>query len=61
MGIYTKDAIKNLQDAVDLLIESIIESGEIDLYSLIQDPENEAQNLKSQIQVSDIPMITVAV
>ena len=60
-GYTQKDTIKNLQDAVDLLIESIIESGKIDLYSLIQDPENDAQYLQSQIQVSDIPMITVAV
>ena len=49
-GYTQKEALKNLQDAVNLLIECILEQGE----ELPSEP-------RSQIQVSDVPLIAVNV
>ncbi|MDE0485241.1 MAG: type II toxin-antitoxin system HicB family antitoxin [Candidatus Poribacteria bacterium] len=49
-GYTQKEALKNLQDAVDLVIECIIEQG-----------EKLPSESRPQIQVSDIPLIVVNV
>ena len=49
-GYTEKEALENLKNAVDLLIEYMSEVGE----SLPEEP-------RSQIQVSDVPLITVTV
>ena len=49
-GYTQKEALKNLQDAVDLLVEYLLEHGE----ELPSEP-------RSQIQVSDVPLIAVNV
>ncbi len=49
-GYTQKEALKNLQDAVDLLIECILEQG-----------EELPSESSPQIQVSDIPLIVVNV
>ena len=45
-GYTQKEALKNLQDAVDLLVESFLEHG-----------EELPSGLSSQIQISDLPLI----
>ena len=45
-GYTQKEALKNLQDAVDLLIESLLEHG-----------EELPSGLPSQIQIGDLPLI----
>ena len=61
-GYTQKEALKNLQDAVDLLFEYLSEQGEeIDLESLLADEEKKLSETGSQIQVSDIPLIAVTV
>lgn len=61
-GYTQKEALKNLQNAVDLLFEHLSERGkEIDLESLLVDEEKSPSKISSQIQVSDIPLITVTV
>lgn len=45
-GYTEKEALKNLQDAVDLLVESLLEHGEELL-----------PGLSSQTQISDLPLI----
>ena len=47
-GYTQKEALKNLQDAVDLLVECLLEEGE----ELPSEPY-------PQIQVSDVPLIVV--
>ena len=61
-GYTQKEALKNLQDAVDLLFEYLSEQGrEIDLESLLADQEKSPSETGPQIQISDIPLITVTV
>lgn len=45
-GYTQKEALKNLQDAVDLLVESLLEHG-----------EEFPPGLSSQTQISDLPLI----
>ena len=45
-GYTQKEALKNLQDAVDLLVESLLEHG-----------EELPSGIPSQIQISDLPLI----
>jgi predicted RNase H-like HicB family nuclease len=49
-GYTEKEALENLQNAVDLLIEYMQEGGE----AIPEEP-------RSQIQVSDVPLIAVTV
>ena len=61
-GYTQKEALKNLQDAVDLLVEYLLEQGEeIDFESLLADQEESPSEPSSQIQVSDVPLIAVTV
>lgn len=61
-GYTQKEALKNLQDAVDLLIESLLEDGEeIDFESLLANQEENLPESRSHIQVSDVPLIAVIV
>jgi predicted RNase H-like HicB family nuclease len=57
-GYTQKEALKNLQDAVDLLIESLLEHGEEGiLESIVQQEKESASEPCSYIQVSDVPLI----
>ena len=49
-GYTEKEALENLENAVDLLVEHLLEVGE----DIPTDPS-------SQIQVSDVPLVAVAV
>jgi len=61
-GYTQKEALKNLQDAVDLLFEHLSEQGEeINLDSLLRPQEESSSESCSQIQVSDVPLIAVTV
>lgn len=61
-GYTQKEALKNLQDAVDLLFEHLSEQGEeINLDSLLRPQEESSSESRSQIQVSDVPLIAVTV
>ena len=61
-GYTQKEALKNLQDAVDLVIESLLEHGEEDLLeSIVQQEKERPSEGYSHIQVSDIPLIAVTV
>ena len=61
-GYTQKEALKNLQDAVDLLVEHLLEQGEeIDFESLLAGPEESQSKSCSQIQVSDVPLIAVTI
>ncbi len=61
-GYTQKEALKNLQDAVDLLFEYLSErGGEINFESLLADKENSLSESHPQIQVSDVPLVTVTV
>ncbi len=61
-GYTQKEALKNLQDAIDFLVESLLaESDEIDLESLLAHEEESSSEGHSQIQVSDIPLIAITV
>ena len=61
-GYTQKEALKNLQDAVDLLFEYLSEQGgEINLDSLLRHQEEGSSESCSQIQVSDVPLITVTI
>ena len=61
-GYNQKEALKNLQDAVDLLFEYLSEQGEeINLDSLLRSQEESSSESCSQIQVSDVPLIAVTV
>ena len=61
-GYTQKEALKNLQDAVDLLIESLLEHGEEHLLESIVQREKEITSEPcSHIQVSDVPLIAVTV
>ena len=61
-GYTQKEALKNLQDAVDLLIESLLEHGEeINFESLLANQKENLTESRSQIQVSDVPLIAVIV
>ena len=59
-GYTKKEALKNLQDAVDLLIESLLAHGEEHLLeSIVQREKEIASESCSHIQVSDVPIIAV--
>ncbi len=61
-GYTQKEALKNLQDAVDLLIESLLEHGEEHLLeSIVQHEKEGASEPNPRIQVSDVPLIDVTV
>ena len=61
-GYTQKEALKNLQDAVDLLIESLLECGEEHLLeSIVQHEKEGVSEPCSRIQVSDVPLIAVTV
>ena len=61
-GYTQKEALKNLQDAVDLLIESLLEHGEEGiLESIVQQEKESASESCSYIQVSDVPLIAVTI
>ena len=61
-GYTQKEALKNLQDAVDLLVEYLLEQGkEIDFESLLVEQEKSQSESCSQIQVSDVPLIAITV
>ena len=61
-GYTQKEALKNLQDAVDLLVEYLLEQGEkIDFESLLAEQEKSQFESYSQIQVSDVPLIAITV
>ena len=60
---YTqKEALQSLQDAVDLLIESLLEHGEEHLLeSIVQHEKEITSKPRSHIQVSDVPLIAVTI
>ena len=61
-GYTQKEALKNLQDAVDLLFEYLSEQEEeINLDSLMRHQEEGSSESCSQIQVSDVPLIAVTI
>ena len=61
-GYTQKEALKNLQDAVDLLVEYLSEQEEeINLDSLLQHQKEGSSESRSQIQVSDVPLIAVTI
>ena len=61
-GYTQKETLKNLQDAVDLLIESLLEHGEEHLLkSIVQHKKEITTEPCSRIQVSDVPLIAVTV
>lgn len=49
-GYTEKEALENLENAVDLLVAYLLENGE----EIPSEPS-------SQIQVSDVPLVTVAI
>lgn len=61
-GYTQKEALKNLQDAVDLLVESLLEeSGKVDFESLLAHVKDSPPEVSKQIQVSEVPLIAVTV
>lgn len=61
-GYTQKEALKNLQDAVDLLIESLLAHGEDHLLeSIVQEKKDITSKPCSHIQVSDVPLIAVTI
>ena len=61
-GYTQREALKNLQDAVEMLVEYLLEQGEeIDFESLLANQEENLSESRSQIQVSDVPLIAVTV
>ncbi len=61
-GYTQREALKNLQDAVELLVEYLLEQGEeIDFESLLANQQESLSESRSQIQVSDVPLIAVTV
>ena len=61
-GYTQKEALKNLQDAVDLLVESLLANGEEDLLeSILQHEKDTTSETCSHIRVSDVPLIAVTV
>ncbi len=61
-GYTQREALKNLRDAVDLLIESLLEHGEEHLLeSIVQHEKEGASEPNPRIQVSDVPLIDVTV
>ena len=61
-GYTQREALKSLQDAVELLVEYLLEQGEeIDFESLLANQEESLSESRSQIQVSDVPLIAVTV
>ena len=61
-GYTEKEALKNLQDAVDLLFEYLSEQEEeINLDSLMRHQEEGSSESCSSIQVSDVPLIAITV
>ena len=61
-GYTEKEALKNLQDAVDLLMESLLEHGEEHLLeSIVQREKEIASGPCTRIQVSDVPLISLTI
>ena len=61
-GYTQKEALKNLQDAVDLLVEYLLEQGEgSDFESLLAEKEKSPSESGAHMQVSDVPLIAVTV
>lgn len=61
-GYTQKDALQSLQDAVDLLVESLLEHGEEHrLESIVQQEKEMTSEPSSHIQVSDVPLIAVTI
>ena len=61
-GYTQKEALQSLQDAVDLLIESLLEHGEEHLLeSIVQQEKEITSKPRSHIQVSDVPLIAVTI
>ena len=61
-GYTQKEALKNLQDAVDLLIESLLEHGEEHLLdSIVQREKENSSESGSHIQVSNVPLVAITV
>ena len=60
---YTqKEALKNLQDAVDLIIESLLAHDEEHLLeSIVQHEKKVASEPCSHIRVSNVPLIAVTI
>ena len=61
-GYTQKEALKNLQDAVDLLVESLFAHGEEHLLeSIVQHEKESASEPCSHVQVSGVPLIAITV
>ena len=61
-GYTQKEALKNLQDAVDLIIESLLAHDEEHLLeSIVQHEKEVASEPCSHIRVSDVPLIAVTI
>lgn len=61
-GYTQKEALESLQDAVDLLIESLLEHGEEHLLeSIVQQEKKSTSEPCAHIQVSDVPLIAVTI
>ena len=61
-GYTEKEALKNLQDAVDLLMESLLAHGEEHLLeSIVQRQKEIASESCTRIQVSDVPLIALTI
>ena len=61
-GYTQKEALQSLQDAVDLLIESLLEHGEEHLLeSIVQHEKGSVSESYSHIQVSDVSLIAVTI
>ena len=61
-GYTQKEALKNLQDAVDLLMESLLEHGEEHLLeSIVQRQKEIASESCTRIRVSDVPLIALTI
>lgn len=61
-GYTQKEALKNLQDAVDLLVESLLAHGEEHLLeSIVQHEKESASEPCSHVQVSGVPLIAITV
>ena len=61
-GYTQKEALQSLQDAVGLLIESLLEHGEEHLLeSIVQHEKESASEPGLHIQVSDVPLIAVTI
>ena len=61
-GYTQKEALKSLQDAVELLFEYLSDQGEeINLDSLLRHQEEGSSEPCLHVQVSDVPLIAVTI